>query len=64
MTTGPSSYRLQLPAAPPEPKPGCPACAGIASRRAQAAAVGDYSRVSDCNIWIRRHKYHAAPISR
>ncbi|MEU3620585.1 hypothetical protein ABZ725_51375 [Streptomyces sp. NPDC006872] len=64
MTATPVAYSLQMPAAPPEPTPGCPACAGIAKRRAQAAAVGDYSRVTDCNIWIGRHEFHKPPISR
>lgn len=63
MTTEPVSYRLQMPAAPPKPTPGCASCTDIARRRAQAAAVGDYSQVSDCNIWISRHAYHS-PISR
>jgi len=58
MNTTAVSYLLPLPPAPPEPTPGCAACADLAERRALAQAVGDYSRVSDCNIWLRRHEYH------
>ena len=54
----PVSYLLQLPPVAPEPAPGCAACTAIAARRARAQADGDYSRVSDCNIWLRRHEYH------
>ncbi|MDX3311609.1 hypothetical protein P1S61_21595 [Streptomyces sp. ME08-AFT2] len=64
MSTTATSYRLQVPAVPPKPTPGCPSCADLARRRAQAAAVGDYSQASDCNIWIGRHDYHQPPISR
>lgn len=57
------SYRLGPPPEPPAPAPGCPSCADVARRRARAQAAGDYSRVSDCNIWIGRHEYHPASSS-
>lgn len=62
-TPEPVSYLVQTPLPPPAPVPGCATCADIAKRRAQAAAEGDGSRVSDCNIWIGRHEYHQ-PIPR
>jgi hypothetical protein len=49
------TYRLAMPPAPPAPVPGCTVCAAIAERRSRAQAEGDYSRVSDCNIRMRRH---------
>ncbi|MDX3243686.1 hypothetical protein [Streptomyces sp. ME18-1-4] len=52
-----------LPPAPPEPTPGCATCTDLAKRRQQAQAAGDYSRVSDCNVWISRHAYHKPSIS-
>ena len=55
MNTTSVSYMLQPPSVPPAPVPGCAACEDIARRRAQAQADGDYSRVSDCNIRMRRH---------
>ncbi len=63
-TPAPVTYRLQAPLPPAAPVPGCTTCADLAKRRARAAACGDYSRVSDCNIWIGRHDYHQAPIPR
>lgn len=56
------SYRLQMPPAPPAPVPGCARCAALDEQRTRAFTAGDYSRVSDCNIRMRRH--HGAPISR
>lgn len=61
-TPEPVSYLVQAPLTPPVPVPGCATCTDLAKRRAQAAAEGDGSRVSDCNIWISRHEYHPAPI--
>ncbi|OIJ89551.1 hypothetical protein BIV24_19765 [Streptomyces colonosanans] len=40
----------------PQPAPGCRVCAGLAKQRAEAAGAGDLSKVSDCNVEIRRHK--------
>jgi hypothetical protein len=64
MTAEPATYILRMPAAAPEPVSGCATCAAIVERRAQAQAAGDYSRVSDCNIWISRHAYHTPSIPR
>lgn len=38
----------------PEPAPGCARCEATAARRATARDAGDWTRVSDCNIEIRR----------
>lgn len=56
------TYRLAMPPVPPAPVPGCAACKSIAERRAKAHAEGDYSRVSDCNIFIGRHAFHRKQI--
>lgn len=60
-TATPVSYLVQMPNTPPQPAPGCATCKDLAERRARARAEGDGSRVSDCNIWIGRHKFHAPP---
>jgi hypothetical protein len=38
----------------PEPAPGCANCRGWACRRDIARKAGDLTRVSDCNVMIRR----------
>ncbi|MFF3844656.1 hypothetical protein [Streptomyces sp. NPDC002328] len=58
------SYLLQLPTAPPSPVPGCTTCAALAEKRAAAQAKGDYSKVSDCNVRMRRHHKHRAATAR
>jgi len=40
----------------PQPAPGCRVCAALAKQRVEAAGAGDQSKVSDCNVEIRRHK--------
>ncbi len=62
MTTMSSAYRLQMPPTPPKPVPGCVICANLARKRAEATAVGDYSRASDCNVRMRGHTHRTAPI--
>ncbi|MFC9911054.1 hypothetical protein [Streptomyces sp. NPDC059862] len=46
---------LGLPLDAPEPPVGCGVCQALARQRAEAAARGDLSRVSDCNVEIRNH---------
>ncbi|QFR01113.1 hypothetical protein F9278_38535 [Streptomyces phaeolivaceus] len=46
---------LGLPPEEPVPPADCEVCAELASRRAEARAQGDLSRVSDCNVGIRNH---------
>ncbi|MFE5730313.1 hypothetical protein ACFQ7A_05275 [Streptomyces sp. NPDC056528] len=41
--------------ADPQPVPGCAHCDKIAMDRDPAKANGDGSRVSDCNVRLRRH---------
>lgn len=41
----------------PEPAAGCDVCEALARQRAGAYAVGDRSRVTDCNVEIRRHPH-------
>ncbi|MFD4633341.1 hypothetical protein ACFVYR_34955 [Streptomyces sp. NPDC058284] len=39
----------------PQPVPGCVHCDNVAMDRDRAQANGDASRVSDCNVRMRRH---------
>ncbi|GHA14728.1 hypothetical protein ACFOOM_10945 [Streptomyces echinoruber] len=55
MTTMSPEPRLGFPLQAPKPQPGCARCADLARQRAEAQTVGDYSRVSDCNVRMRRH---------
>ncbi|MFI1018918.1 hypothetical protein [Streptomyces sp. NPDC020965] len=59
MTEAPS-FRHQPPAAPPAPVPGCVACADLARLRTEASRTGDFSRVTDCDVLLRRHPGHGA----
>ncbi|MGW7028167.1 hypothetical protein ACWGFX_13395 [Streptomyces xanthophaeus] len=54
-TTMSETVALSLPPARPEPVPGCRDCLGFAVQRANAASVGDYSKVSDMNVTLRAH---------
>jgi hypothetical protein len=58
---------LGVPPEPPEPSPGCDVCAALARQRAEAAARGDLSRVTDSDVEIRNHLRkaggHAGPVS-
>ena len=38
----------------PDPAPDCARCEETAARRAAAREAGDWARVSDCNVEIRR----------
>lgn len=46
----------------PEPAPvaGCDVCVALAGQRAAARAIGDKSKVVDCNVEIRRHPHAKA----
>ncbi|MFE4758464.1 hypothetical protein ACFRIB_51390 [Streptomyces mirabilis] len=46
---------LPLPPDWPKPAPRCGVCGALARQRAEASAVGDYSKVSDCNVEIPQH---------
>ncbi|MFE9880472.1 hypothetical protein [Streptomyces sp. NPDC005784] len=48
---------LPLPLDRPEPAPQCGVCAALTRQGAEAVAVGDYSKASDCNIEIRNHPH-------
>ncbi|MFF6774234.1 hypothetical protein ACFY8W_11780 [Streptomyces sp. NPDC012637] len=39
----------------PEAVQGCAGCAELAAVRSRARAVGDWTTVSDCNVYLRRH---------
>ncbi|MFB7941488.1 hypothetical protein [Streptomyces sp. NPDC056049] len=39
----------------PAPIEGCPGCAELSAVRGRAEAVGDWTTVSDCNVFLRRH---------
>jgi len=45
---------------PPEaplPAKGCDICGALAQQRAEARERGDMSRVTDCNVEMRRHPH-------
>ncbi|MFD4760916.1 hypothetical protein ACFWOJ_19090 [Streptomyces sp. NPDC058439] len=39
----------------PDPAPGCAGCAELVAVRDRARAVGDWTSVSDYNVFMRRH---------
>ncbi|WP_340561806.1 hypothetical protein [Streptomyces sp. GSL17-111] len=41
----------------PAPASGCDVCGALASQREAARAVMDWSKVTDCNVEIRRHPH-------
>lgn len=53
----PLAAHLALPVAAPEPAPGCDVCEALAVQRVEAQGVGDYSKVTDCNVEIRQHPH-------
>jgi hypothetical protein len=55
-TTMSAPVDLPLPPRSPTPAPNCLVCTALAKQRAEAAAAGDHSKVSDCNVEIRRHQ--------
>ncbi|QUW84482.1 hypothetical protein SMIR_39685 [Streptomyces mirabilis] len=44
--------RLEL---EPTPVEGCAGCAELTNVRDRARAVGDWTTVTDCNVYMRRH---------
>ncbi|MEU5010395.1 hypothetical protein AB0G35_08885 [Streptomyces sp. NPDC021749] len=51
------ALRLGGPVRDPEPNTGCDVCEALARQRVAAYAAGDRSKVSDCNVEIRRHPH-------
>ena len=49
---------LGVPVPEPDPVPGCAKCARLAIDRERWRRAGDLTRVSDCNVWLRRHPKH------
>lgn len=49
------SIDLPLPLEEPEPRPDCAKCTDLAVQREEARQAGDLSRVSDCNVRMRKH---------
>ncbi|MEU5129612.1 hypothetical protein [Streptomyces mobaraensis] len=41
----------------PAPAPGCDVCAALARQRVVARRDGDFSRVVDCDVELRRHPH-------
>ncbi|WP_078876222.1 hypothetical protein [Streptomyces sp. 769] len=54
---------LSDPTAKPDPEPvaGCDVCGALVRQRAAARSRGDMSKVTDCNVELRRHPHHKAP---
>ncbi|MEV0370500.1 hypothetical protein AB0I10_11820 [Streptomyces sp. NPDC050636] len=48
---------VRVPEPEPEPVAGCDVCLALAGQRAGARAVGDLSKVIDCNIEIGCHPH-------
>lgn len=53
-TTMEPAPMLGAPLPDAEPAPGCANCTGWACRRDIARQANDFTRVSDCNVMIRR----------
>ncbi|MGG7573391.1 hypothetical protein [Streptomyces sirii] len=51
---------LREPAPDRLPVAGCDVCGALAEQRAKAYAVGDRSKVTDCNVEIGRHPHPKA----
>ncbi|MEE4421203.1 MULTISPECIES: hypothetical protein [Streptomyces] len=51
------AVQLGEPVRDPAPIDGCDVCEALARERVAAGAVGDRSKVSDCNVEIRRHPH-------
>ncbi|GGV76500.1 hypothetical protein GCM10010294_42870 [Streptomyces griseoloalbus] len=45
---------LGVPLPSPDPAPGCADCQRLARERTAAREAGDWTRVTDCNVQIRR----------
>ncbi|MEU3479267.1 hypothetical protein ACI2LO_15940 [Streptomyces sp. NPDC033754] len=54
-TTMSDPVHLTLPSPDPEPVRGCAGCVELANVRDRARAGGDFTTVSDCNVFLRRH---------
>lgn len=53
-----STPPIELPLNPERevgPRRGCAGCAELAAVRGRARVVGDWTTVSDCNVYMRRH---------
>ncbi|MGV9312796.1 hypothetical protein ACWDR0_11440 [Streptomyces sp. NPDC003691] len=61
MTSEPTRYSVAPVELPlrlerdPDPVEGCAGCAELANVRDWARAGNDWTTVSDCNVYIRRH---------
>ena len=58
VTTMEAAPALGEPLPEPDPVPGCAKCARLADERERWRRMGNLTRVSDCNIWMRRHPKH------
>ncbi|WP_199836195.1 hypothetical protein [Streptomyces sp. NRRL F-4489] len=52
-----SPVHLREPLPEPVPAEGCDVCGALAEQRARAHAAGDWSKVTDCNVELRRHPH-------
>jgi hypothetical protein len=58
-TTMSGPVYLSLPPEPVRPAKGCDVCAALEKERAEAQAMGNGSKVSDCNVEIQQHPHKA-----
>jgi hypothetical protein len=56
-TTMSSAPVLTGPRLEPVPVDGCDVCAALADQRAEWRKVGDFSKVSDCNVEMAQHPH-------
>ncbi|MFJ3277238.1 hypothetical protein [Streptomyces halstedii] len=55
-TTMTAPVHLVDPPEPPKPHKDCDVCGALVEERAEAARAGDWSKVTDVNVEIGRHR--------
>lgn len=55
-TTMAAPVHLVDPPEPPKPHKDCDVCGALVEERAEAARAGDWSKVTDVNVEIGRHR--------
>ncbi|MFE5073240.1 hypothetical protein [Streptomyces halstedii] len=55
-TTMAAPVHLVDPPEPPKPHKDCDVCGALVEERAKAARAGDWSKVTDVNVEIGRHR--------
>ncbi|MEU8625882.1 hypothetical protein [Streptomyces sp. NPDC048669] len=58
-TTMSDPVYLLPPSDPAQPVKGCDVCEALEKERTAAHAIGDGSKVSDCNVEMRQHPHQS-----